>query len=55
MTDSTVAVRLDPKEYFWLCDLADRCNLSKSQILRIIIANARIGKAMPQDWVVKHD
>ena len=51
MTDSTVAVRLDAKEYFWLQDLADRFNLSKSQLLRIIIANARTGKPMPEGWV----
>ena len=53
MTDSTVAVRLDPKEYSWVCDLADRMNLSKSQVLRIIIAGARIGKTLPDNWIVK--
>ena len=55
MTDSTVAVRLDPKEYFWLCDLADRMNLSKSQVLRIIIASARVGRPLPGNWVATHD
>lgn len=50
MNDTTVAVRLDPKEYFWVCDLADRFNLSKSQILRILIKSARMGEAIPNDW-----
>ena len=54
MTDSTVAARLDPKEYFWVCDLADRLNLSKSQVLRIIIARARTGQPMPEGWSATH-